>query len=218
MRYAEERLKVVNTARKMYQQGLVIGTWGNVSIRLPDGKGMMITPSGMEYARLTPGDMVAVDGEGTVIEGKWKPSTETVLHLRIYSHRPGVGAVVHVHSTAASAFAVAGVPIPVVLEETAQLLGGPVAVAPYAMCGTESLADRAVQALEQGSHAVLLANHGLVGLGDTADTALKVCLVAEKTAQVALYAHILGRVNSLSAEQIMELKTAFEAYGATKLP
>ena len=117
-----------------------------------------------------------------------------------------------------SAFAVAGIPIPVVLEEAAQLLGGPVAVAPYAMCGTESLADQAVQALEQGSQAVLLANHGLVGLGDTADTALKVCLVAEKTARVVLYAHILGRVNSLSEEQIMELRTAFAAYGATKLP
>ena len=213
MRYAEERLKVVNTARKMYQQGLVTGTWGSVYVTTG---GMMIIH--MEYVRLTPGDMVAVDGGGTVLEGKWKPSTETVLHLRIYSHRPEVGAVVHVHSMAASAFAVAGVPIPVVLEEAAQLLGGPVAVAPYAMCGTESLADRAVQALEQGSQAVLLANHGLVGLGDTADTALKVCLVAEKTARVALYAHILGRVNSLSAKQTMELKTAFETYGATKLP
>ena len=154
MRYAEERLKVVNTARKMYQQGLVIGTWGNVSIRLPDGKGMMITPSGMEYARLTPGDMVAVDGEGTVIEGKWKPSTETVLHLRIYSHRPEVGAVVHVHSMAASAFAVAGVPIPVVLEEAAQLL---VAGGGSSLCHVwyRKPADRAVQALEQGSRAVL---------------------------------------------------------------
>lgn len=215
MPYQRERKEVVNTAQEMYRQGLVVGTWGNVSVRLPGSEGMVITPSGMEYSRLDPEDMVVVDREGNIIQGQWKPSVEVPLHLFIYEARPDVEAVVHVHSTVASAFAVAGMSIPAVLEETAQIIGGPVEVAVYGPCGSRRLARQAVQALGE-RNAVLLANHGLVGVGSTAGGALKACLIAEKTAQVVVYARMLGNVNYLSSEEIIGLREAFKKYGQKK--
>jgi len=190
MNFRHEREEVLNTAREMFAQGLVVGTWGNVSVRLPDAEGIVITPSGMDYARLTPEDMVIVDMAGNKLWGEWKPSVEVPMHLAIYQGRPDVGAIVHVHSVAASSFAVAGISIPAVLEETVHLIGGPVQVAAYAPYGTHRLAQQAVAALGQ-NNAVLLANHGLVGVGATAASALRACQVAEKTARVVIYARIL---------------------------
>ncbi len=204
--------EVVRVAQSMFEQGLVVGTWGNVSVCLPGRKEIVITPSGMDYARLTPEDMVVVDMEGAKIHGKWKPSVETPLHLFIYLARPDVWGIVHVHSTAASSFAVARIAIPAVLEETAQLIGGEIEVAEYQPPGTRRLARAAVKALG-GRNAVLLANHGLVGVGSDADKALKACLVAEKTAQVVINAKILGRINRLSPEEIRVLAEGFKHYG-----
>jgi len=207
--------EVVRVAQSMFEQGLVVGTWGNVSVCLPGRQEVVITPSGMDYPKLTPEDMVVVDMEGGRTHGRWKPSVELPLHLAIYQARSDVWGIVHVHSTAASSFAVARIPIPVVLEETAQLIGGEIEVAEYQPAGTRRLARVAVKALGE-KNAVLLANHGLVGVGGDADKALKACLVAEKTAQVVINAKILGQANSLSPEEIKVLVEGFKHYGQQK--
>jgi len=215
MQYLKERKEVLAIARVIYEEKLVPGTWGNVSQRIKDESRLLITPSGMDYLTMTMEDIVLLDLDARSIEGTRNPSTETHLHTEIYRQRPDVGAIVHVHSTFASAFAVAAKNIPVILEETAQIIGHAIQVAPYAPCGTAELARQAVKSMGEG-RAVLLANHGLVGVGQDLNMALKVCQIAEKTAMVCLYANSLGQVNELGAEEITLLREKFSHYGQAK--
>src|SRR5208337_3948273 len=106
---------------------LVVGTWGNVSRRCSP-ESFQITPSGIPYHELQPGDMVAVDLQSGDCSGNMRPSTETPLHVAIYRRRPDVGAIVHTHSPYAAVFAVNRTEVPVLLEEIAQLVGGKVRV------------------------------------------------------------------------------------------
>lgn len=215
MRYLKERKEVLDISREIYKEKLVPGTWGNVSQRIKNEPLLLITPSGIDYLTMTMEDIVLLDLDANRIEGQRNPSTETLLHTEIYRQRPDVGAIVHVHSTFASAFAVAAKSIPVILEETAQIIGHAIQVTPYAPCGTTELANQAVQSLGEG-RAVLLANHGLVGVGDDLSSALKVCEIAEKTAMVCVYANSLGQINELGAEEIALLKEKFSHYGQAK--
>lgn len=212
----EERNQVLRTARQIASSGMVKGTWGNVSVRAREYPWIVITPSGMEYNSMTVEDMVIVDDGEQIIEGKYRPSVETPLHLQVYQHRAAVAAVVHVHSPYAAAFAVAGQPIPVILEETAQVVGHEIPVVPYARCGTQELAAQVMECLGENKKAALLANHGLIGLGSDIAGALKVCYIVEKTARVALYAHMLGRVSILGPEETSILNEEFQSYGQTK--
>lgn len=215
MKYLKERREVMNTAKEISNAKLVSGTWGNVSVRIENEPLMVITPSGMAYDTLTVEDMILVDLQGQVAEGNWKPSIETPMHAEIYQKRPDVNAIVHVHSHYSTVFAVAHQSIPVVTEETAQVIGSEIEVAPYATCGSPQLAENTVRTL--GSHrAVLLANHGLVGVGKNVADALKVCTVAEKTAKIVLYAQQLGDVHSLLPADIAVLNESFQHYGQKK--
>ncbi len=215
MNKVDIKKQVYETAVEIYTSKLVTGTWGNVSHRLEEDH-LIITPSGMDYNTLTPEDMLVVDDTGQVIEGKYKPSVETPMHIAIYKARPEVKAIVHVHSPYATAFAVANQPIPVILEETAQVIGHPVKVADYALCGSEELADAVTKCITGQEKAVLLANHGLVALGASTKEALKICFIAEKTAMIALYARQLGSINVLSAEETAILNEKFKSYGQQK--
>ena len=203
MSYEQLGQKVVATAQRMHSEGLVRGTWGNVSARLPDRPGMLITPSGMDYQTMTPDDLVVI--EGTTVSGRWKPSTESPLHMAIYEKRSDVGAIVHTHSLFATAFAVAGRPIPAITEEIAQVIGGSVDHAPYAACGSSELANLAVRHLGN-KQAILLAKHGLVGVGRDLKEALLVCIIAEKTAQIATIAQALGGYWEFGPYEIMDLR------------
>lgn len=213
MNHIKERNEVLAAAREISASGLVSGTWGNVSARIAGKSLMAITPSGMDYDSLNVEDIILLDFEQQVVEGEYQPSVETPLHLKIYKKRPEAMAIAHVHSPYATAFAVARKNIPVVLEETAQAIGHEIGVAAYAHCGTLLLADNVAKALGTNRRAVLLANHGLVAVGETMEKALKICYVAEKTARVAIYARMLGPAHSLSQEDITYLRSSFEHYG-----
>ncbi|NLV21374.1 MAG: class II aldolase/adducin family protein [Syntrophomonadaceae bacterium] len=215
MQYLKERKMVLEVAQKINKEKMVPGTWGNVSLKIKDQPLLLITPSGMKYETMTIDDIVLLDLAGEVVEGERIPSIEKHLHAHIYEQRSDVGAIVHVHTIHASAFAVAGKSIPVVLEETAQVIGHTVPVASYAPCGTDQLARQTVQTLGEGN-AVLLANHGLVGVGADLNQALCVCQVAEKTAQVCLLAASLGQINELCPEDISLLRKQFADYGQNK--
>jgi L-ribulose-5-phosphate 4-epimerase len=115
----------------MLECGLVTASWGNVSMRPAGQDIMIITPSGIDYCQLRYADMVAMDFSGHPLQGERKPSSEYQLHQEIYLRRPDVLAIVHTHSVYASSFAAAHKPIPVIMEELAQVNGGPVEVAPY---------------------------------------------------------------------------------------
>jgi L-ribulose-5-phosphate 4-epimerase len=216
MEYIQERQSVLDVARAISLSGMVIGTWGNVSIRIPDQPLIMITPSGKNYQTMALEDIVLLDLSGQVVDGKWKPSTESPLHLAIYRNRHDAGAIVHVHSPYATAFAAARQSIPVILEETAGVIGHEILTAPYARAGSSEVATNAVRTLGEGK-ALLLANHGLVGVGKNAGEALLVCQIAEETARVALLAHSLGQVHSLTPAEVSGLHRDFQTYGQKKL-
>jgi L-ribulose-5-phosphate 4-epimerase len=206
-----EKALVLETALKLVEKGLVLGKAGNVSQRLtgPSGNDLIvITPTSRYYDSLATEDMPVVDFDGRVVEGKLAPSSELKLHIAVYKARPDVGAVVHTHSVHASALAIAGVGVPAVLEEEVALLGGEIRVAQYGASGTEELARNAVRALGD-RNAVILANHGAVGVGRTLREASDSCELVEKAAQVYLLALTTGGVQLLSAEAVLSARQTF---------
>lgn len=200
--------QVAKMGGRMAGAGLVVGTWGNISVRVPMENHVVITPSGLPYGNLQARDMVVLNLDGQVLEGDRRPSTELELHLSVYRVRADVNAVMHTHSTFASALAVAHRAIPPILEDQAQLVGGEVPVAPYARAGTVFLAEAAVKAMGR-YNAVLLANHGVLGVGKTLEEALQVCQLVEKTAQVYIWADIIGKPVVLPEDDVIALRQCF---------
>ena len=212
---AAEKAKdhILKIGTRMSGAGLVIGTWGNISQRVRKENMMVITPSGMPYSCLRMADIVVVDMEGQVLEGERIPSSEYMMHIEIYKKRPDVDAIVHTHSIYASAMAVAGEPVPPILEDMAQLVGGGVPVADYARAGTRELAIAAAAGINQ-ANAVLLANHGVVGVGKSLEEALMVCQIVEKGAQVYILSKLVGIPNVLPDIEVKELRRGYlEDYG-----
>ena len=200
-----ERAEVLAAAQAMEREGLVMGSSGNVSRRVADSDGrqlMAITSSSVAYERITGEEIVIVDFEGEPLTGDLVPSTETLTHAAIYLARPDVGAVMHTHSTYASALAVAGLDIPPLIDEAVLALGGGVRVAEYGFPSSQELADHAVAALGE-RNAVLLRNHGLVGVGRSLDEALHVCRLAEQQAHVFILARVMGRARALPADVVV---------------
>ncbi|MGI6686683.1 MAG: class II aldolase/adducin family protein [Bacillota bacterium] len=200
--------QVIEIGKKLVDYRLVVATWGNISCRIPKKSQFIVTPSGMPYHDLKISDLVTMKLDGQIVDGMRKPSTETMLHQEIYRARPDVSAIIHTHSTNACAFAVAQEDIPPVLEEAAQLIGGSIEVAKYAMPGSRELAQNAVRVLEN-RNAVLLANHGAVGVGRSLDEALTVAILVEKLAQVFLNAKLLGTPHILDDLETKILRENF---------
>jgi len=207
------RQQIIKAGVKMAGAELVTGPWGNISARVLGEELFVITPSGMSYDALELSDLVVVLGDGCIVSGERKPSTELKMHLAIYHSRMDAMAVVHTHSTYASALAVAGKPLPPILEDQVQLAGGEVPVARYARAGTEELAAAVAETLV-GVNAAMLANHGLVGLGRTVEEALLVCMVVEKAARVYAISTLFGQVNVLPGDDVKILREMFlNSYG-----
>jgi L-fuculose-phosphate aldolase len=175
------RRRIVAVARALEAEGLVVGTVGNVSAR--DAAALLITPTRAPYARMRPRDLARVDvTSGEPVAGA-VPSRELPLHLAVYRARPDVGAVVHTHSVAATAWSFLDEPLGPELEDLAYHGIDPVRTAPPAAPGSAELARGAVAALGCGS-AVLLGRHGLLTTGDTPERALLVARVLERQAQI----------------------------------
>jgi L-fuculose-phosphate aldolase len=209
----EIRRKVVETGIEILSTKLTVGTWGNISCRVPREDLIAITPTGMSYDSLVPEDIVVLDLSGKPISGARKPSIEVPLHLAIYKAREDIQAIVHTHSVYATAMAVARRDIPGAIEDLVQIVGGNVRVNEYALPGTEQLGINTVKAME-GRNAVLLANHGMLGAGRDLQEALKVCRIVEKSAQIALLAQLVGGVVELSQEDINGMRKFYlEVYG-----
>lgn len=199
------REQVAKLGKKMATNQLVLGTWGNVSCRLPRENVVVITPSGIPYENLRPHMTVVLNMQGGIEEGDLKPSSEATVHLAIYAARPDVGAVVHTHSPYASALAVAQVSIPPILEDMAALIGGEVAVAQYAIAGSKQLATNTVQALGT-KNAVLLANHGVVAVGRNLDEAFDTSMMVERCAHIYLAAKQMGEPGTLSVADVKKMR------------
>lgn len=166
----QARAELVAAGRELLAAGLVARTWGNLSLRLPGGR-MAVTPSGIEYPDLTPEMIVVVDLATGEWAGDFKPTSERKVHAEIYRTRPEVQAVVHTHQNAASACAAVRRPVPTA--------AGLVPCAAYGLPGTKKLTAATVGALADGDSA-LMANHGVIAVGDSLDAAFGVVAELER--------------------------------------
>jgi L-fuculose-phosphate aldolase len=184
------REAVLATARRMLAEGLVEGTSGNISGRLPGGL-VCVTPSSVAYDTMALDDLVTVDLDGTVVEGTRPPTTERDLHLSALRRYPELGAVIHTHAIHATMFALAHEPVPAVIEEVVVYLGGDVPCCEYKGTGTPALGHEVAARLADRG-AVLLANHGLVTCGSSPEQALHNAALVERTAEIVWGTRAMG--------------------------
>jgi len=190
METREIKEAVLSVAKEMIACGLVEGTAGNVSARLPDGN-VVLTPSSIDYKIMTIDDLVVTDIDGNVLEGERTPTTEKSLHLACLRKHKNIGAVMHCHAMFATMFAIVRQPIPCVIEEFDVYVGGDVPVAEYKMTGSDALAEEVSKWVEDKG-AVLMANHGLLCVGKDPVDVLKVAKLVERTAKIIWGARLLG--------------------------
>lgn len=196
------RAEVLRTARDLYATGLVTATAGNVSGRMPDRTSACVTPSSIPYDQMELDDLVIVDiATAEVVDGDRSPTSELTLHLECYRRFDEVGGVVHSHPPYASMFAVSHEPIPAVIEEVVNHLGGDIPVCDYEMAGSDALGISAAALLGDRS-AVLLANHGLVCIGADCGHALGCSITVEHTALIVWGANQLGRPKALPPKTV----------------
>ncbi len=200
----EIRKELVRLHLELPKNNLVTWTSGNVSIRDDETGYVVIKPSGVTYEYLTAEDMVVLDLNGKVIEGKLKPSSDTASHLFIYRHRPDVFGVVHTHSPYATAFAAVGKPIPVYLTAQADEFGGPIPCGPFALIGGEQIGQVVVDHIGT-SPAILLKNHGVFTIGSSGRAAVKAAVMVEDVARTVWLAKQLDEPDEIPAEMVEKL-------------
>ena len=200
------RREIVAVCRRLWERGLIAGQDGNVSVRCGKDR-ILVTPAGMSKVDVGPNDLVELALDGTRRSGRRDASSEIRMHLRIYERRPDVHAVVHAHPPTATAFAVAGEGLMAnVLPEIIFTLGQ-VPLLPYATPGTSGLADSFDDFV--GAHdAFLLANHGATCCGPSLLVAHQRMESLEHAARILLNARLLGRVNTLTPDQVRALEAA----------
>ncbi|WP_040158820.1 class II aldolase/adducin family protein [Nigerium massiliense] len=209
----QERAEVVRICQEMQRQGLVVGTAGNVSVRVDDR--VVISPSGMEYADLEPGDVGVHDLTGEPVDARFKPSSELPLHLAVYA-ATDAGAIVHNHAPASTALGLLVDEIPATHYYSA-MFGGLIRVAPYATFGTAELADNVARALD-GRLGALMANHGAITVGPTLSKAFSLLPYLEYVCEVQLRAMAASpaTMRVLSPEQMREASAGLSGYGQSK--
>ena len=204
------REAVVNMGRELIERKLVAGSWGNISVKLADGI-YAVTPSGRGYANQKPEDIVVINDACETLDGALTPSSESKLHTAIYNACPEAQAIIHTHSIYASALAAMRKPVPAIIEDIVQIIGGRVNCAEYALPGTQELADNAVKAMN-GRKGVLLANHGAVCWGKSLDDALIVAEILEKAAQIAIICQSCGGAVELSNDDAEIMHNFYEEH------
>ncbi|MEZ5499036.1 MAG: class II aldolase/adducin family protein [Steroidobacteraceae bacterium] len=201
---------LIDTAIAMEQAGFAVAKSGNVSVRT--GTGMLITPSGVPYRSLQPPDLVQMDLEGRVLQGRLAPSSEWQFHAAIYHARDDAAAIVHTHSPAATALSSAHQSIPAFHYTVAMAGGNNIRCAPYATFGTAALATEAVAGLCQ-RRAVLLANHGVIAIGASLAAAFALACEVESLADRYLRLLAAGLTPQLlDDEEMARVAAQFERY------
>jgi L-fuculose-phosphate aldolase len=208
-------IDIIATAQAMNARGINQGTSGNVSARTRTG--MLITPSGVDYGHLAPDDIVAMDFDATwFATNNLRPSSEWRFHLDILRGRSDVNAVVHTHSTYATALAMHGRGIGGYHYMVGAAGGSDIRCAPYATFGTQELSDTALAAL-RGRRACLLAHHGVISTGPDLASALQLAVQVEELARQYLVALALGEPPTLPPEELKVVvdKMGQQGYGAS---
>ena len=196
------RRRVAEVARKIYARGMVNANEGNVSARL--GERVYITPSQVCKEALREEELSVTDLSGRQLAGALRPSSELLLHLEAYRLREDVGGVVHVHSPFATAFAIARKPIESRGYTEMIYFYDKIPVAAYGAPGTPDIARELGRWLKE-SDVVLLANHGLLAVGETVAAAFQRAEAVEAMAKTLLFARLLGGEAPLTEEELEQL-------------
>ncbi|WP_434315563.1 L-ribulose-5-phosphate 4-epimerase [Leifsonia sp. P73] len=213
------REQVAALHAELVRYGLVVWTGGNISGRVPGEDFFVIKPSGVDYDDLTPDNMILCTLDGEVVPGSAgcdrSPSSDTAAHAYVYRNMPGVGGVVHTHSTYATAWAARAEPIPCVITAMADEFGGPIPVGPFAIIGDDSIGRGIVATLDgHRSRAVLMQNHGVFTIGRDARDAVKAAVMTEDVARTVHIARQGGPLVPIPQEAIDSLFDRYQnVYG-----
>lgn len=210
------RQSLIDHCCAMNASGLSLNKSGNASLRWGDG--LLITPTGRAYDRLQPEDIVYLDANGHCPPGQLLPSSEWHFHCDILRAFPALNAVVHVHSTHATALACLGEGIPAFHYMVAVAGGDHIPCADYATFGTDALSTNILSALQHGIRACLMANHGQVATGKTLAEAYALAEEVENLARQYLQARSLGPTRNLPAEEMARVLEKFRHYGQQRTP
>ena len=182
MNPSEIRTHLLAVTKQAYHEGMFAATSGNLSIYDRESGRMYITPSSYPYDIMTEDDIMVIDLDGSILEGKHKPSSEWKMHAAVYRADARVNAIVHTHSPYATAFAINHLPIAPVLYEIIYFLGGDVRVADGAIPGSPEVGEHCVEALKD-RYACLMANHGVLAVADGLDLAYTRAVYVEDAAK-----------------------------------
>ncbi len=211
MKYFSLRNKLLEFAKILVSNGLVVRSWGNLSLRIDENL-MLITPSGKPYEEMIITDLVLVNYHSLEYDFAQKPSSELDLHAEVYKSRKEINAVIHTHQQNASTLSTLGIEIPPIIDDQVQILGASIRTAAYAHTGSKILALNTLNALE-GRMSALMANHGAVCIGRSLDEAFTACQILEKTAKIFIDSQIFGGAKSINAELAQQLHTHYlESY------
>jgi L-fuculose-phosphate aldolase len=204
------RQALIATAKMLVASGLIQGTAGNLSARVENG--FLITPTGMPCDQLAPEHIVEMRLDGGMDCGQLKPSSEWRMHRDILVARPEVSAIIHVHSPYATALACARREIPAFHYMVATAGGRMIPCAGYAPFGTQELSDQVLSALVS-RQACLMANHGMIALGEDLEAAFRLAREVEYLARLYCTTLQIGGPVVLSEEAMSEVEERFKSYG-----
>ena len=217
MLYNELRKEVYEMNMQLFSEKLVVWTGGKVSGLVSDKGHIVIKPSGVPFASLTPENMVVTDIEGNVIEGDLAPSVDLPVHSFIYRNRPDVKGITHTHSPFATSFALLGEGIPMALSPIAHLLGKDIPCSRYAQAAFEDTGAAIIEAAGKDGLAVLVNRHGVFTMGKSPSESVKIATQVEEAARTMHYAMLRGKVEPMSAEEVTRCREFYcMHYGQTK--
>ncbi|MDO9265068.1 MAG: class II aldolase/adducin family protein [Desulfosalsimonadaceae bacterium] len=194
--YDEYKTRVLKCAKWLSENGYFgcrLCSGGNVSLKIQDADLIIITPTNKPYHDMTIADLCVVDLNLKQVEGCLLPSIEMGMHAAVYDQRPEISGVIHTHQVFASIFSVIGQPIPALFDEVTLALGEITDIVPYALSGTDELANNVSSKLGNQCHSYILQNHGALVLGTDLEIALKNTELLEKSAKVYYYALTTGK-------------------------
>jgi L-ribulose-5-phosphate 4-epimerase len=211
----ELRRIVCELHAELPKNNLVAWTSGNISARDPETGYVVIKPSGIKFADLTPENMVVVSLDGKIVEGNYKASSDTASHCYIYRQIPNVNGVVHTHSRYATAFAALGREIPCVTTAMGDEFGGAIPCGGFALIGGEEIGQVVVETLKGSrSPSCLLQNHGVFATGKDAEAAVKAAIMTEDNAAIVWTALQIGTPLPIAQSDIDKLYQRYQnVYG-----
>lgn len=211
MEFSKIRKEIIRFGRKLVERRLTVGTGGNLSFFVRDRDIVLVTPSGIDYFDMDPGDIVMTSPEGNIINSYRNPTTELDLHLALYSLRPDVNAVIHSHSIFATTLASLGWEIPA-FSYLVALIGDRVPLAPYDTFGSKGLAEKVSSAI--GAYkGILMENHGQISVGKDLTSAFSVAETIEFLSELYWRSRCVGMPTLLEEEEIKRVMEKFSNYG-----